>query len=62
MCGAPVVIQQRFDPVQFCANVEKYKIGISLVVPPVLVLLSRHPGKSINDIPGCVTHLYHTSR
>ncbi|KAF8345975.1 AMP binding protein [Amanita rubescens] len=43
MCGTPVVIQQRFDPVQFCANVEKYKIAIALVVPPVLVLLSRHP-------------------
>lgn len=56
MCGTPVVIQQRFDPVQFCANVEKYKIAISLIVPPVLVLLSRHPSKSTNDILGSVAH------
>ena len=43
--GAPVVIMSRFDPVQFCANIEKYKITIALIVPPVLVVLSRHPGK-----------------
>lgn len=35
---------QRFDPVQFCANIERYKITCSLVVPPVLVVLARHPG------------------
>lgn len=58
MCGTPVVIQQRFDLVQFCANVEKYKIAIGLVVPPVLLLLSRHPGKPTNNIPGCVTYCH----
>ncbi|KAL0581335.1 hypothetical protein V5O48_000711 [Marasmius crinis-equi] len=40
--GVPTVIQQRFEPVEFCANIEKYKITIALVVPPVLVLLARH--------------------
>lgn len=37
----------RFDPVQFCANIEKYKITIALIVPPVLVVLARHPGKYV---------------
>lgn len=45
--GAPVVIMSRFDPVQFCANIEKYKITIALIVPPVLVVLARHPGKYV---------------
>ncbi|KAJ6495728.1 AMP binding protein [Mycena vitilis] len=41
--GCPVVISIRFDPEQFCAAVEKYRISISLIVPPVLVVLARHP-------------------
>ena len=48
-CGVPMVIQTRFDPVQFCANIERYRITISLIVPPVLVVLARHPGKCINQ-------------
>ena len=47
--GASVAIMQRFDPVQFCANIERYKINRALVVPPVLVVLARHPGT-----PQCV--------
>ena len=42
--GTPVAIMARFDPVQFCANIERYKITDSLIVPPVLVVLNRHPG------------------
>ncbi|KAF8622704.1 hypothetical protein AX15_006795 [Amanita polypyramis BW_CC] len=42
-CGTPVIIQPRFDPIQFCANVERYRITICLAVPPVLVVLARHP-------------------
>ncbi|KDQ53842.1 hypothetical protein JAAARDRAFT_161175 [Jaapia argillacea MUCL 33604] len=41
--GIPVVIMPRFDPVGFCANVEKYKVTMSLIVPPILVLLANHP-------------------
>jgi acyl-CoA synthetase (AMP-forming)/AMP-acid ligase II len=42
--GCSVAIMHRFDPVQFCANIERYKIQRALVVPPVLVVLARHPG------------------
>jgi len=44
LCGVPCIIMPRFDPVQFCANIQKYKITVSLIVPPVLVLMARHPG------------------
>ncbi|KAK7444255.1 hypothetical protein VKT23_015265 [Stygiomarasmius scandens] len=43
LCGVPCIIMPRFDPVQFCANIQKYKITVSLIVPPVLVLMARHP-------------------
>ncbi|PPR03178.1 hypothetical protein CVT26_008027 [Gymnopilus dilepis] len=42
-CGVPVVIMTRFEPEQFCANIERYQITCSLIVPPVLVVLARHP-------------------
>ncbi|KAF8217933.1 AMP binding protein [Mycena galopus ATCC 62051] len=41
--GVPLVIQTRFEPVQFCANIERYKIALAFVVPPVLVVLAHHP-------------------
>lgn len=49
-CGVPMVVQPRFDPVQFCANIERYKITISLIVPPVLVVLARHPAVDQYDM------------
>lgn len=45
LSGIPVVVMARFDPVQFLENIPKYKITSSLIVPPVLVLLSRLPSK-----------------
>ncbi|KAM6502495.1 AMP binding protein [Amanita muscaria] len=49
-CGVPMVVQPRFDPVQFCANIERYNITISLIVPPVLVVLARHPAVDQYDM------------
>ncbi|TFK74033.1 AMP binding protein [Pluteus cervinus] len=45
-----VTIQPRFDPVQFCASIEKYNIDIALIVPPVLVVLARHPAVDQYDL------------
>ncbi len=42
--GCPLIVMSRFDPVLFCAYVERYKATIALIVPPVLVVLARHPG------------------
>lgn len=41
--GIPMYLMTRFEPVQFCQNIEKYKITHSLIVPPVMVLLARLP-------------------
>ncbi|KAJ8076858.1 hypothetical protein PM082_001281 [Marasmius tenuissimus] len=48
--GVQTVIQPRFEPVEFCVNIEKYKITFALVVPPVLVLLARHEAVDKYDI------------
>ncbi|KAJ6478797.1 AMP binding protein [Mycena vitilis] len=48
--GCTVVIQPRFDPVQFCADIERYKIGFGFVVPPMLVALARHPAVDRYDL------------
>ncbi|KIK61144.1 hypothetical protein GYMLUDRAFT_997752 [Collybiopsis luxurians FD-317 M1] len=42
-CGVTSVIMSQFDPVKFVQSVQRYKITISLIVPPVLVILARHP-------------------
>ncbi|KAJ7665914.1 AMP binding protein [Mycena polygramma] len=48
--GCTVVIQPRFDPVQFCADIERYKIGFGFIVPPMLVALARHPAVEKYDL------------
>ncbi|TFK23931.1 AMP binding protein [Coprinopsis marcescibilis] len=41
--GIPVVIMSHFDPVDYCANIEKYHITVSMIIPPIMVVLSQHP-------------------
>ncbi|KAF5360126.1 hypothetical protein D9757_011744 [Collybiopsis confluens] len=48
--GIKCVIMPRFDPVQYCANIERYRISLSMVVPPVLVVLARHPAVDQYDL------------
>ncbi|KAF8162516.1 hypothetical protein K438DRAFT_1858718 [Mycena galopus ATCC 62051] len=55
--GVPVVIQTGFEPVQFCANIERYKIAFAFVVPPVLVVLARHPGMSASNSRTISSHI-----
>lgn len=33
----------KFDPAQYCANIERYKVTASLIVPPILLALVHHP-------------------
>ncbi|KAJ7594131.1 AMP binding protein [Mycena floridula] len=49
-CGVPLVIQTRFEPDQFCANIERYKITSTFIVPPILVVLARHPAAAKHDM------------
>lgn len=44
MVGSPVVIMPQFEPEAFCRNIEKYKVTISLIVPPVCLAIVHHPG------------------
>ncbi|KAF9073171.1 AMP binding protein [Rhodocollybia butyracea] len=48
--GIKCVIMPRFDPEQYCMNVEKFNITMAMVVPPVLVVLSRHPAVDKYDL------------
>jgi hypothetical protein len=45
--AVPLVVMTKFDPFLFCATIEKYKVTYINVVPPILLALARHPGKTI---------------
>ncbi|PPQ89783.1 hypothetical protein CVT25_008160 [Psilocybe cyanescens] len=57
LCGSPVAVMARFDPEQFCANVERYSATVALIVPPVLVVLARHPAVDKYDMSSIHTLL-----
>ncbi|KAJ6460457.1 AMP binding protein [Mycena vitilis] len=48
--GWPLLIQTQFEPFQFCAVIERFKVSMAFIVPPVLVVLSRHPAVEKSDI------------
>ncbi|KAF7334756.1 4-coumarate--CoA ligase-like 7 [Mycena sanguinolenta] len=48
--GWSVVIQSGFDPRQFCETIERFKIPLAFIVPPVLVVLARHPDVDKYDL------------
>ncbi|GJE91446.1 acyl--CoA ligase [Phanerochaete sordida] len=41
--GIPLIIMEKFEPVAFCRAIHDYKITQACVVPPVCVILSKHP-------------------
>lgn len=40
----------RFDPELFCSSIEKYKVTVSHIVPPILVVLLNHPATEKYDL------------
>ncbi|KAJ4496672.1 AMP binding protein [Lentinula lateritia] len=42
-CGTTTVIMARFDLIDFCVAVERFRITAVLVVPPVMLAIARHP-------------------
>ncbi|KAJ6557887.1 AMP binding protein [Mycena capillaripes] len=48
--GWSVVIQSQFEPVQFCAAIERFKVSFAFLVPPILVVLTRHPAVDKYDL------------
>lgn len=42
---SPFVLLPRFEPPAFLQSIQRYKITIVVLVPPILVLLARHPSR-----------------
>lgn len=51
LLGTPSIVMAGFDPDRFCAAIERYRVTLSLVVPPILVVFARHPGMSSSSFP-----------
>ncbi|KIP05228.1 hypothetical protein PHLGIDRAFT_30994 [Phlebiopsis gigantea 11061_1 CR5-6] len=41
--GMPTVVMQKFDPVDACKWIEKYRVSDMLVVPPMCLIFTHHP-------------------
>ncbi|KAI8339493.1 hypothetical protein BC941DRAFT_420640 [Chlamydoabsidia padenii] len=41
--GVPLVVMSKFDLPLFCQVVQKHKISLSYLVPPIILLLAKHP-------------------
>ncbi|EEH04398.1 phenylacetyl-CoA ligase [Histoplasma capsulatum G186AR] len=41
--GLHLVVMSKFDIEKWCAHVQKFRITFSYIVPPVVVLLAKHP-------------------
>ena len=41
--GLTTIVMAKFDVEQFCSAIQKHKITFAYVVPPVVLLLSKHP-------------------
>ena len=41
--GVTMHIMQRFDLEQFLSSIQTYKVTIAYVVPPIVLLLAKHP-------------------
>lgn len=48
--GIPQVILSKFDPELYCSSIQKYRITLSGVVPPILVVLLMHPAADKYDL------------
>lgn len=49
-CGIPVVILPKFEPDQFCRFIERYKVTVGYIVPPILLALVHHPATDKYDL------------
>ncbi|KAF8586519.1 acetyl-CoA synthetase-like protein [Ramaria rubella] len=48
--GAPLVIMSKFNPDEFCASIDRYKVTVAVTVPPILVVLANHPAPEQHNI------------
>ncbi|THH30875.1 hypothetical protein EUX98_g3326 [Antrodiella citrinella] len=52
--GFPVVICAKFEPITCFQYIEKYKITMMLVVPPIVLVMARHPEREKHDLRSLV--------
>lgn len=48
--GVPVYIMPKFDFIQMLENISKFQISDLIVVPPIAVLLAKHPAVKSYDL------------
>jgi 4-coumarate--CoA ligase len=48
--GTPVYMMPKFDFVEVLKNIERYRITRLVVVPPIAVLLAKHPAAKQYDL------------
>ena len=48
--GAKVVTLPKFDPALFLSTIQKYKISIANLVPPIILFLAKHPDVAKYDL------------
>lgn len=48
--GFTVIVMEQFDLEKFCRLVQDYKATFAYVVPPVVLLLSKHPAVAKYDL------------
>ncbi|KAH8555263.1 hypothetical protein BGW37DRAFT_511373 [Umbelopsis sp. PMI_123] len=41
--GVPIITFPRFELISFCTAIQSHRVTIGLLVPPILVLLAKHP-------------------
>ncbi|KAJ3829638.1 AMP binding protein [Lentinula raphanica] len=42
LVGVSTILLPQFEPLKFCQAIQRYKITVTLIVPPVLVVMARH--------------------
>ena len=42
-CGAKTVTMSKFEPELFLSSLEKYKVSLAYLVPPLVLFLAKHP-------------------
>jgi len=41
--GIPLVVCPRFEPALFCSGIQRYKVTVALIVPPIILFLANSP-------------------
>lgn len=48
--GVKLVVQSKFDMVNFLKLIEKHKVNYTFIVPPIAIGMAKHPAVDAHDI------------